>query len=212
MLPLLFLVAVQPPDAERFTKWDKEVAAIEMRLKEYPPKAGGVLFVGSSTIRLWDLKKSFPDAGYINVGFGGSEIRDCTHFAPRLVAPHKPKAIVFYAGDNDIASGRKPEQVLADFTAFAAAVHKDTPKCRILFLPVKPSIARWAKFDEQKKANALVKELCATDDRLVYVDIVPVMLGADGRPLAELFVKDGLHMNAAGYEKWSPRVKTALEQ
>jgi len=212
MFLLLFLVAIQQPDAERFAKWEKEVAAIEMWLKENPPRPGGVLFVGSSTIRLWDLKKSFPDAGYVNVGFGGSEIRDCTHFVPRLVAPQKPKAIVFYAGDNDIASGRKPEQVLADFTAFAAAVHRDAPTCRIVFLPVKPSIARWAKFEDQRKANTLVKELCRKDERLVYVDIVPVMLGADGKPIAELFVKDGLHMSAAGYEKWSPLVKKALEQ
>lgn len=212
MLPLLFLVAFQQPAAERFDRWEKEIAAIEMRLKENPPKPSGVLFVGSSTIRLWDLKKSFPDAGYVNVGFGGSEIRDCTHFVPRIVAPHKPAAIVFYAGDNDIGGGRKAEQVLYDFKAFAAAVHKDAPKCRILFLAVKPSIARWAKFEEQKRANALVKDYCTKEDRLAFVDIVPVMLGPDDRPMAELFVKDGLHMSAAGYEKWSPLVKKALEK
>src|SRR6476659_6230466 len=115
MLALLPLVLLQPPadpkDAARFTKWEKDVAAIEKRLQDAPPKPGGVVFAGSSSIRLWDLKKSFPEKEYVNVGFGGSEVRDSTHFAPRLITSYKPKAVVFYAGDNDIASGRKPEQV-----------------------------------------------------------------------------------------------------
>lgn len=210
MLAFLLLAAVQPPDADRFKKWEPEVAAIEKRLKEAHPNPGGIAFAGSSSIRLWDLKKSFPDAGYVNLGFGGSEIRDCTHFVPRLVSPLKPKAIVFYAGDNDIASGRKPEQLQADFKEFCAAVHKDSTKCRVLFVAVKPSVARWPKFDEQKKANALVKEFCGTDERLAFVDVVPAMLGTDGKPSAELFVKDGLHMSPAGYEKWTTIMKEAL--
>lgn len=216
MLPLLLLpVLVQPAaplSADRAARWEKEVAAIEKRLKENPPKPGGVVFAGSSSTRLWNLNKSFPGKGYVNVGFGGSEIRDCTHFAPRIITRLKPSVVVLYAGDNDIAAGRKPGQVLADFQAFAAAVHKELPKCRVLFIAVKPSIARWKKIDDQKKANALVKEFCGTDPRLAFVDIVPAMLGPDGKPLPELFQKDGLHLSPAGYEKWTAVVKTAIEK
>jgi lysophospholipase L1-like esterase len=210
MLLTLALIALQPTDTERFAKWEKEVAAIEKRLKAAPPKAGGVIFSGSSSIRLWDLKKSFPGQGYVNVGFGGSEVRDCTHFAPRLITPYQPRAVVFYAGDNDIASGRTPEQVRDDFKAFCAAVHKDVPKCRILFVAVKPSISRWKKFDVQQKANALVKAACGADERLGFIDIVPAMLGPDGMPVPGLFAKDGLHMSPAGYEKWTAAVSAAL--
>jgi lysophospholipase L1-like esterase len=201
-------VATQQPqkDADRFARWEKEVAAIEKRLAEKPPKPGCVAFAGSSTIRLWDLEKSFPGAGYVNVGFGGSQIPDSTHFAGRLITPHKPRAVVFYAGDNDVALGRTPEQVLADFKAFCAAV----PECRILFLAIKPSVARWKQFDVQKKANALVREFCASDARLAFVDTVPLMLGPDGMPAAALFVKDGLHLSPAGYEKWTAAVRAAL--
>jgi lysophospholipase L1-like esterase len=216
-LLLLLVLSVTTPaaqepgkDAGRFARWEKEVAAIEKRLAEKPPKPGCVVFAGSSTIRLWNLDKSFPDAGYVNVGFGGSQIPDSTHFAGRLIAPHKPKAVVFYAGDNDIAAGRTPEQVAADFKAFCAAVHESVPKCRVVFLAIKPSVARWKRFDEQKKANALVREFCAADDRLAFVDTVPLMLGPDGMPAASLFVKDGLHLSPAGYEKWTAAVQAAL--
>lgn len=212
MLPLLLLCVVQPKDADPFAKWEKEVALIEKRLAVAKPAAGGVLFYGSSSIRLWDLKKSFPDKGYLNAGFGGSQIRDCTHFVSRLVTPFAPKTIVFYAGDNDIAAGRSAEQVEADFKAFRDAVRKDLPKCRILWLPVKPSIARWGKYEEQKKANSHVKKLCDADPLLGAIDTVPDMLDADGKPIPELFVKDGLHLSPAGYDKWTALVKAALEK
>jgi lysophospholipase L1-like esterase len=207
------VVLVQPAgDAKRFARWEKEITAIEKRLKEHPPAKGGVAFVGSSSIRLWNLKKSFPDLNAINLGFGGSEMRDSTHFAPRILLPLDPRAIVVYAGDNDIANRRTPEQVRDDFRAFVRTVHEKLPKTKVLYIAVKPSIKRRSQFDTQRQANALVKKVCAGDDRLVFVDIVPLMLGSDGTPKLELFAKDGLHMSPKGYEIWAAAVKKALEK
>lgn len=215
MMTLLLAVALQPPVAppqeqDRFARWEKDIAAIEKRLAASPPQPGAIFFAGSSSVVRWDLKKSFPDLNAVNVGFGGSVIRDSTHFVPRIIAPHKPAAIVFYAGDNDLNGTRKPEEVADDFKAFVAAVHKDVPKCRILFLSVKPSTARWKRFDEQTKANALIRTICGRDEKLLYVDLVSPMLGSDGMPKPELFVKDGLHLSQAGYDLWNPVVRKAL--
>jgi len=217
MLAILLVAATQPPiappprPADPFAKWETGIVAIEKRLTSNPPKPGGVFFVGASSIVGWDLKKYFPDSGYVNVGFGGSVIADSTHFAHRIITPYKPDVIVFYAGDNDIAVGRKAEQVAEDFQAFLATARKNNPSCRVLFLAVKPSIARWKKFDEQKKANALVRELCEKGDRLTYVDMVTPMLGSDGMPNPELFVKDGLHLSPKGYELWTAAVHRAMK-
>jgi hypothetical protein len=207
----LLSVAQPAKDYDRSAKWEKEVAAIEKRQAEKPPQKGGIVFTGSSTIRLWDLTKSFPDWKATNSGFGGSEIRDVTHFADRLVFKHEPRAIVFYAGDNDINSGRTPEQVFADFKAFVEAAHARAPKSHIYFIAVKPSPSRWAKYEIQTKANALVKELCEKDNRLTYVDVVPLLLGKDGRPREELYVKDKLHLSPAGYEILTNAVKKAVK-
>jgi lysophospholipase L1-like esterase len=217
MLAIFLVAATQPPIAppprpiDPFAKWEKNIAAIEKRLAANPPKPGGAFFVGASTIVGWDLKKYFPDTGYVNVGFGGSVIADSTHFAPRIIAPYKPSTIVFYAGDNDIAAGNAAEKVVEDFRTFASAARKDNPSCRVIFLAVKPSIARWKKFDEQKKANSLVREYCEKGDRLTYVDTVTPMLDQDGKPSVELFVKDGLHLSPKGYELWTSIVNKALK-
>jgi len=205
---LVFTILQAPVDP--FEKWEKSIVAIEKRLKDKPPTKGGVAFVGSSSIVGWNLDKFFPEKNYTNVGFGGSVIRDSTHFVDRIMVPIEPARIIFYAGDNDINAKRTPDQVLEDYQSFVKAVHAKLPKTKIFFIPVKPSIARWKLYEVQKVANAKVKEFSAKDDRLSYIDIVPAMLGSDGMPIPELFVKDGLHMTAKGYELWTAAVTKAL--
>jgi lysophospholipase L1-like esterase len=196
-------------DDARKARWEKDIAALEKRQKS--AEKGGIVFAGSSTIVKWDTAKAFPELKPINSGFGGSEIRDSTMFADRVILNHEPRAIVFYAGDNDIGASRTPEQVLADFQAFAETIHKKLPKTRIHFISIKPSILRWKQFETQSKANKLVKEFCAKDERLNYIDVVPALLGSDGRPKPELLAIDGLHLSAKGYEILNDAVRKALK-
>ena len=188
------------PDPARF---DSEIAAFDKwdRQNAVPPDA--VLFVGSSSIRMWQTAESFPNLPVINRGFGGSHISDVNHFADRIVLKYKPRTVVFYAGDNDIAAGKSPRQVADDFQTFANLIHNRAPEARIVYLPIKPSTARWKLWPQMKRANALVEALSKNDDRLLYIDIATPMLGADGQPRDELFLDDGLHLNATGYRLWT---------
>lgn len=194
--------AAEPED--KFAKWEKEIAAIAERDAEQKPALGTTVFVGSSSIRLWDLKQSFPDLTLVNHGFGGSTIADSVHFIEPLVFKIQPKTIVFYAGDNDIANGLSPQQVQTDFAEFAKKVREKLPESKIVYIPIKPSPARWKLYDKQQEANRLIEEMAAKDpQRLVYLDIVTPMLGDDGQPRPELFQKDLLHLNEAGYALWN---------
>jgi lysophospholipase L1-like esterase len=183
--------------------WEEAIAAYEAADVKAPPPKQGVLFIGSSSIRLWDLKKSFPDLPVINRGFGGSQICHATHFVDRLITPHDPRVIVFYAGDNDIAAGKDAEQVYDDFRAFVAAVRKSLPKTPIVYIAIKPSIARWKLAEQIKAANRLIAADCEKDETLQFVDVWPKMLGEDGKPRSELLRDDKLHMTPAGYAVWT---------
>src|SRR5207302_468645 len=153
---------------------------------------------GSSSIRLWDLKKAFPNLEVINRGFGGSQIVDSVHFAPRLITKHAPRLVVLYAGDNDVAQGKAPEHLAADFQSLVQAIHKELPRTKVIFLSIKPSVLRWNLWDKIQKTNALIEAECKKDERLTYVDITKRMLGDDGKPQKELFLVDGLHLNGKG--------------
>jgi hypothetical protein len=135
------LTAVPAAQADR---WAKEMAAFEQQDKASPPAPGGIVFVGSSSIRLWDLGRSFPGLPILNRGFGGSQIIDSVNHADLLVIKHKPRTVVFYAGDNDLAGGKTPGAVLADYQAFVAKVRSALPDARIVFIGIKPSIQRSA--------------------------------------------------------------------
>jgi lysophospholipase L1-like esterase len=184
-------------------RWAEAMAAFAQADAEMPPPKRGVVFVGSSSIRLWDLAKHFPGMPAVNRGFGGSQIEDSIRHADLLVARHAPRLVVLYAGDNDLSSGKTPRQVADDFTAFVRAVRTAVPDVRIAFVGIKPSIARWEMVGKVREANALIRTACEADERLAFVDVDGPMIGWNGQPRRELFVADGLHLSEQGYELWS---------
>jgi lysophospholipase L1-like esterase len=180
-----------------------EIAKFEVADRLAPPRPGGVLFVGSSSIRAWpNVLADFPGIDVLQRGFGGSELSDVVYYGPRIVLPYKPRLIVLYAGDNDIAAGKSPATVFRDYQAFVALVRRGLPETRIAFISIKPSPSRWALVDRIRAANMLVRQYAATDARLLYVDAFTPMLSPSGTPRGELFVEDSLHMNTRGYALW----------
>ncbi|MFA6240560.1 MAG: SGNH/GDSL hydrolase family protein [Candidatus Hydrogenedentales bacterium] len=194
------------------TRWEKAIKSFEKADQQTLPPPNAILFIGSSTIVGWDLKKCFPNRATINRGFGGSEIADATYYAERVVFPYKPKAIVFYSGDNDIANKNTAEQVLEDFKEFVSTVRKKLPDTPIIALSVKPSIARRKFLDTMREANRLLAEYCKSDPTLRFVDVFPEMLDANGEPRADLLREDRLHMNDQGYALFTARVDAVLAE
>lgn len=213
--PALALTPPPPPSVPEQVSnaaWEEDMARFAKDDAAHPVKPGGVLFVGSSSIRFWtSLATDFPGVQTLNRGFGGSEIRDSTWYADRIVVPYKPRLIVFYAGDNDLNSGRSPQQVRDDFVAFVTRVRRDLPKTRIVYLSIKPSPSRAALMPKMAEANALIRTAAAGLKQIQFVDVYTPMLGADGQPRAELFGPDKLHMNAAGYALWRDTLRPYLQ-
>lgn len=197
----------QEADGDR---WASAMAAFAEEDTATPPARGGIVFVGSSSIRLWPLATSFPGLPVINRGFGGSQLIDAVTHLDRLVLRHAPSTIVLYAGDNDLAAGKTPAQVHADFVTFVARVHAALPTARIAFVGIKPSLARWQMIAAVRDANARVRATCDADDRLGFIDVDGPMLGYDGRPRAGLFVADGLHLSPEGYVLWTTLTRPFL--
>lgn len=218
MMLSCFVVTVPAQSAEGEVKnpslrWEKDIAKFRAADAKEKPAEGQVVFVGSSSIKLWDLPKYFPEREeeLINRGFGGSKIEDSVYYADQIVTPLKPRTIVFYAGDNDIASKYTPERVAADFQRFTTKIHDKLPKTKVVFIAIKPSISRWKIVDNVRAANRLIAEICAADDRLEFVDVDGPMLGEDGTPDPKLFVKDGLHLSDSGYKLWVSLVSPHLD-
>lgn len=213
-LGLILLGCVTGPDPRGDAmeeRWGKDIQAFERQDQASPPEQGGVLFVGSSSIRMWDLDKSFPDLGALNRGFGGSQIHEVRYFARRIVLPYRPRVIVFYAGDNDVAAGKSPEDTARDYRRFVRMVHRALPGTRIIFVAIKPSISRWALVDTMRDANERIRQFCERHAYLDYADTDTPMIGPDGKPRPELFMDDGLHLNATGYALWTEVLTPLLE-
>ncbi|MFC3653057.1 SGNH/GDSL hydrolase family protein [Dyella humi] len=189
-------------------QWNAAIEAFEASDRANPPPQGAVLFIGSSSIEHWkSVAADFPEVKVINRGFGGSELGDSTYFADRIIKPYHPRAIVLYAGDNDLYDGHLPKQVRDDFEAFVRKARSVDPGVPIAFIAIKPSMARKALLPKIKQTNELVREYAATQKNVTYIDVFTPMLGADGQPQLKWFIDDGLHMNRTGYALWISIIK-----
>ncbi|HOX08988.1 MAG TPA: SGNH/GDSL hydrolase family protein [Planctomycetota bacterium] len=190
--------------------WEPEIREFEAQDRKSPPPAGAVVFVGSSSIRLWEtLAADMAPLAVVNRGFGGSTMADVLKYANRIVIPCRPRAVVIYEGDNDINRGATPAQVAAGAEELAGMLAAALPGVRLFFMGIKPSPSRvplWPKFVE---ASRLIEDFCRRSGH-VYIDVAPGMLDASGRPRPELYVEDGLHMTAEGYRGWTGVVRPVL--
>ena len=215
--PILWICLIFHPglwaQEVRISKWEKDIAAFEASDRTNPPPQGAILFIGSSSIRMWKtLARDFPGHKVINRGFGGSEIADSVEFADRIVLPYTPGRILMYAGGNDINAGKPPEQVLADFKAFVEHVHRKLPETRVSFISIAPNPARWAQIEQVKAANKSIEDYTRTNPKLSFINVFPHMLGPDGKPLPDIYLPDKLHMNAKGYAIWTTIIGPLLEE
>ena len=184
-------------------RWEADIAAFEAQDRQSPPAAGGIVFTGSSSIRLWTtLARDFPGRPVINRGFGGSLVPDVLAFVDRIVTKHRPRQVVIYCGGNDIAEGRSAAEVVADTKALVRAIHAQLPGARIAYISIAPNPARWSQIDTVRAVNRAIADWIASDARLTFIDVHRHMLGSDGRPKPDIFVDDGLHMNEKGYAIW----------
>ena len=205
----LRLAAAEPN--HDFAHWESEIKAFEASDRTNPPPRHCLLFTGSSTIRKWTtLARDFPGQPVVNRGVGGSEVVDITHFADRIVFPYEPKMIFFRCGGNDIAAGKSPEQVFADFKEFVATVRAKLPDTEIVFMSWSQTIARLKQKDKEATYNRLVKAFVAEHPHMQYCDMDDVPLDKNGQVRPELFQSDQLHFNAAGNKLMAERVRPFL--
>jgi hypothetical protein len=191
---------VDDPDPNRYTDTFDDWSTSDA---ENSIPADPIVFIGSSSINYWRTAFDFPQFPVINRGFGGSQASDASFWVYRGVLKYNPSVVVYYEGDNDTSLGKKAPQIFEDMREFAEAVHRVSPRTQVVYLSVKPAPARWDMWGEAQATNALLEKFATSYDYVHYVDVGSDMIGPDGQPIPELFVRDGIHMTSAGYEIWT---------
>jgi len=168
------------------------------------PADGLILFTGSSSIRNWqDPQKDFNNDKIINRGFGGSQIIDLIENFDQVILKYKPERIVIYSGDNDVFAGKSADHVYGDFCTLYGMVKASLPNTKVIYIAIKPSLARWSLWTEMLKANTKINSFLSDKENDWFVDVYSPMTGLAGKPDAKYFNGDGLHMTKEGYELWT---------
>ena len=178
----------------------------------FPPK-NGILFIGSSSIRLWgDLEKRFPDKPIIKRGVGGSQISQLVkYYTPYILFPYQPGKVFIYDGENDIASGKSADFVADEFKKLWEMISNQMPEAKIYYMSIKPSPSRLKYLDEIGEANNLIKNYLLNKPNSTYIDLsAPIFKHGTSMPDSSLFRADYLHLNSKGYDKWQQVLEAYL--
>ena len=198
--------AQQPPFYDEIQKFKKQDSI------SFPTK-NAILFVGSSSFRKWeDVQSYFPKYKIINRGFGGSTLPDVIRYANDVITPYRPKQVVIYCGDNDLAASDTitPHIVANRFKSLFHIIRTNLSKANIAYVSIKPSPSRKQLMLKMKQANLLIKSFLKKQKNTSFIDVYHPMLLPDGKPMPGIFLEDSLHMNAKGYAIWKKAIQPHL--
>jgi lysophospholipase L1-like esterase len=207
--PMLAALAPAEPKPDPAFPFSREIEAFAQLDRQGALLADATLFLGSSSIRLWDIGRSFPGMATVNRGFGGATTPDVLHHYRRLLPTVPPRNVMVYVGENDLAGGATPDAVARQVLDLLGRLRADYPRARIAYLSLKPSPIRWTLWPRMDAVNRAVGAR-ARRDGFDYIDVGHVLLAKDGLPDASLFRPDGLHMNPDGYARWTALVQAYL--
>lgn len=222
--------ATQPPPTEQLTQeeqqllaslteraqkqWEKDIKELESLDQKQVDTKDSILFIGSSSIRLWkSMAEDMAPWPTIRRGYGGAKFTDLVVFAERLVAKHDYRALAVFVA-NDITGGaedKSPEEVVALCKLLVKIVRKTHPDKPIFFIAITPNSKRFHVWDKIHKANELIQQYAESDPKIHFIDTEKSYFGEDGKPRDELFVEDMLHQNSAGYKQWAAIIKKQLD-
>lgn len=193
--------------------FENEIIAFKEADSLNRPAKGGILFIGSSSIRLWDdLEQRFPNKSIIKRGVGGCELSHFpAYYMDAIVYPYEASKIFIYAGENDINNGKSANQVFESFKQLWRLIRIKQPETPIYFLSIKFSNSRIKGFEEVKKANLKIQKFLNRKKNSTYIDVASPLFGADGKPDDTLFKEDKLHLNAQGYDRWQNVLQSYID-
>lgn len=212
VLIALLITSLQVIPAQDPTRFQTEIDVLKQLNIDRQPDQKTILFTGSSSIRMWnDIQEYFPGKVIINAGFGGSHMSDLLFYLEDIVIKYQPDQIFIYEGDNDVASGKKPSEIMKDTRKVVRQLNRTLYSVPIVFISPKPSLARWQLKHEYEKLNMRIEKYASGNDQVDFINIWPVMLNEQGEPIKELYIEDGLHMSKSGYDLWAAEIRKYIQ-
>ncbi|MCF3110825.1 GDSL-type esterase/lipase family protein [Niabella sp. CC-SYL272] len=192
----------------------KDIQQFKVLDQQQAPPKKAILFIGSSSFTKWkDVGDYFPGYTIINRGFGGSTLKDLIYYFNDLVPVYRPRQIVIYCGENDLANDQTPaDSAVSRFKQLYRLIRGYNKKVPVDFISIKPSPVRAKYFTKVQEANAGIKAFISTQKHTRYIDVFPAMLGENGKPMPHIFLGDSLHMNAGGYQIWQKIMQPYLKK
>lgn len=201
--------------AEEMDEWNRAVKAYYYHKKEHfellPDTPNEIIFLGNSITDNAEWAELFSDPNIKNRGIGGD---DTDGILGRLseVTSSKPDKIFIMIGTNDLAYGKKVDDIIGNYTKIIAQIKDDSPTTKLYVqsvLPVEDALHYTRPNAEIININDQLIEICKAEG-ITYIDLHSVFSDENGKLNKEYSI-DGLHLNGKGYEVWKKQIVEYLK-
>ena len=209
MKKIIFLLCLISSPLWAQHAFENEIKSYEKQDSISMPAKGQILFIGSSSFRIWKtFSTDLAGIPAFNRGFGGSTMTDALYYFDRMVVKYAPSAVVVYEGDNDLAKGKSIEELAKEYEDFSNRLKKALPKTKLVYLAVRPSLSRIAIVDKQKQFNVWLEKYCKSQKGRFFLDMHSPFYLPDGiTVMPDIFIADRLHLNEKGYLIFSAKIR-----
>lgn len=201
--------------ANESKKWEDDISKFEQLDQNTNYADNSILFVGSSSIRLWTtIGEDLAPYEVIQRGYGGAKLSDVAYYAERIIYPHNFDALMFFVG-NDIwgnPDDHSPKEMAGLFKYILKTVRNKYPDKPVFYIEIRPVLARWNLQPLIAEADQKIKAICDKDPNTYFIPTVTYFLDENGEPIKSLFAEDNVHLNKEGYEIWTRLIKEALDE
>lgn len=207
---LLFGVAVFATTVGAYT-YLADTARMHMPLPDEKKSAGRctIWLVGSSSIYRWKSAAADLDGWQVrNRGIEGARLPELQQRLDLTTEMGLPSAIIFYAGENDLADGVGAPVVLDHLEHLATTLMRRAPSAKLFIVSMKPSPTRWANRPAQLAVDEGLRRFVRRGANIELIEAGDLLLSG-GKP-GDFYREDGIHLSPAGYARWGGEIERRM--
>ena len=161
--------------------------------------AGQFLFIGDSLVEFFNWQMRFPDKKIFNFGSAGETAEGLLARLPYIIKRlESPDLVMIMTGTNNIAM--EDYGFLFTYEKIIALLQKDYPHTTIVMTSLLP-MDLFFLGEAVPRVNKRLRDI-ATGKNIIYLDLYPLFLGKDSKPISIYYEADRVHLSEKGYETW----------
>jgi lysophospholipase L1-like esterase len=166
-----------------------------------------LLFIGDSLIQFFNWQGRFPEREIMNFGMPGETAEGLLARLPNITdRVQSPGLVMVMTGINNIAM--EDYGFLTTYEKIIAHLLQTYEHTPIIMTSLLPADLFFLG-EAIPRVNSILQDIAQRYD-ILYLDLYPLFIDMDSKPVTRYFEADGVHLSSEGYELWASTLENTI--